>query len=310
MVEVKNIKKYFGSLKAVENISFTANRNEIFGLIGPNGAGKSTTIRMIMNILIPDEGSILFDGKPIREKDKERIGYLPEERGLYKKVKVNEMLIYLAKLKNADVMESQKRIDYWLDRFDLKKWKDSKIEELSKGMSQKVQFIASMVHDPELIFLDEPFAGLDPVSSDQLRDSILELGKKGKTILFSTHIMEHAEKICSSIFLINKGTEVISGRLEDVKDRHGKRSIIVEFDGDSSFIKNLDMVKKVITYPRFLEIELTDNGNPDELLKHLAENVSVRRFEITTPSLHKIFVDLVGKKPEEIAKEKLEMEGV
>ncbi|MFP4443807.1 MAG: ABC transporter ATP-binding protein, partial [Spirochaetia bacterium] len=255
MIEVKSIKKSFGDLTAVSEVSFTANRNEIFGLIGPNGAGKSTTIRMIMNILAPDEGQILFDGNPIKEKDKERIGYLPEERGLYKKVKVNEMLIYLAKLKNADIQESQKRIDYWLDRFDLMQWKEAKIEELSKGMGQKVQFIASMAHDPELIFLDEPFAGLDPVSSDQLRDSILDLGKQGKTILFSTHIMEHAEKICSNIFLINKGREVISGRLEDVKDTHGKKSVIIEFDGNSDFVRDLTMVKKVITYPRYMEIE-------------------------------------------------------
>lgn len=303
MIEVKSIKKTFGDITAVSDISFTANRNEIFGLIGPNGAGKSTTIRMIMNILAPDDGQILFDGNPIQEKDKERIGYLPEERGLYKKVKVNEMLIYLAKLKNADIQESQERIDYWLDRFDLMQWKEAKIEELSKGMGQKVQFIASMAHDPELIFLDEPFAGLDPVSSDQLRDSILDLGKQGKTILFSTHIMEHAEKICNSIFLINKGREVISGRVEDVKDTHGKKSVIVEFDGNSEFVKDLAMVKKVITYPRYLEIELTDDGDPDVLLKKLVDNVSVRKFEITTPSLHKIFVDRVGKKPEEISKE-------
>ncbi|MFP4382460.1 MAG: ABC transporter ATP-binding protein [Spirochaetia bacterium] len=303
MIEVKSIKKSFGDLTAVSEVSFTANRNEIFGLIGPNGAGKSTTIRMIMNILAPDEGQILFDGNPIKEKDKERIGYLPEERGLYKKVKVNEMLIYLAKLKNADIQESQKRIDYWLDRFDLMQWKEAKIEELSKGMGQKVQFIASMAHDPELIFLDEPFAGLDPVSSDQLRDSILDLGKQGKTILFSTHIMEHAEKICSNIFLINKGREVISGRLEDVKDTHGKKSVIIEFDGNSDFVRDLTMVKKVITYPRYMEIELTDDGDPDVLLKKMVDNVSVRKFEITTPSLHKIFVDRVGKKPEEISKE-------
>ncbi len=299
MIEVKNISKTFGDTKAVQDVGFTAQKGEIFGLIGPNGAGKTTCIRMIMNILMPDTGAILFDGTPIREEEKERIGYLPEERGLYKKVKVNEMLRYLSDLKRNDGARNQKNIDFWLERFDLTEWKYRKIEELSKGMSQKVQFISSVAHDPELMFFDEPFSGLDPVSSDMLRDSIQELGRQGRTILFSTHIMEHAEKICNRIFIINKGREVIQGETGNIKDTYGTRSVIIEFDGDGEFIESLPMVESVTRYPRYLEARLRDGRNADELLQAVAGKISIRRFELAAPSLHNIFVQLVGKRPEE-----------
>ncbi len=298
MIEVKSVTKAFETVQAVNCVSFSAVPGEIFGLIGPNGAGKSTTIRMIMNILLPDSGEILFDGKPLCEKDKDRIGYLPEERGLYKKVKVNDMLVYLADLKGKNPRESQKQIDYWLDRFDLMQWKHRKVEELSKGMAQKVQFIASVAHDPDLLFFDEPFSGLDPLSSDLLLESISDLGKRGKTILFSTHIMDHAEKICSRIFLMNKGKEVLYGSIEDVKNRYGKNSVIIEFDGNADFLSSLPFVEHVISYPRWLEVELTEQGDPDDLLKALIGRIRLRRFQIVAPSLHKIFIDLVGKTKE------------
>lgn len=301
MIELQHVTKSFGDLVAVNDVSFTARKGGVFGLLGPNGAGKSTTIRMIMNILLPDRGSILFDGRPLAEADKERIGYLPEERGLYKKVTVNDMLTYLGELKGRNRSEIEPRIDEWLERFELGEWKHKKIDELSKGMSQKVQFIGSIVHDPELLFFDEPFSGLDPVSSDLLRDTILELGKSGKTILFSTHILDHAERICNDIFIINKGREVISGSMEDVKDRHGTRSVIVEFDGDDSVMDKLPMVKSIIRYPRWIEAELVEGADPDELLTALVGTVSVRHFEVVAPSLHKIFVDLVGRPAEEVA---------
>lgn len=294
MVELRTVTKRYGNTTAVDGVSFAAKGGEIFGLIGPNGAGKSTTIKMIMNILSPDEGQILFFGRPIREEDKQHIGYLPEERGLYRKLRVNEMLLYLSDLKGRPREESQKRIDEWLARFDLSEWKYRKIEELSKGMAQKVQFIASIAHDPDLLFFDEPFSGLDPVSSDAMLTIIRELGRQGKVILFSTHIMDQAEKICTNLLLINKGREVISGPVGELKRRYGRNSVQIEYDGDISFVDSLPYVEKVVKYPRWAEVELNTAGSHDRLLSDIAGRVSVSRFELVTPSLHKIFVDLVG----------------
>ncbi len=293
MITLQQITKEYGKVKAVDELSFEVPQGEIFGLIGPNGAGKTTTIRMIMNIIAPDKGKILFNGKQIVEEDKDRIGYLPEERGLYKKTKVNELLLYLGRLKGKDDDFLQKNIDYWLDRFQLTPWKESKVEKLSKGMSQKIQFIASIVHDPEILILDEPFSGLDPVSTDLLRESIGEIAKSGKTIIFSTHIMEQAEKICNKILLLNKGKAVVYGPLSEIKDQFGKRSVVVEFIGDGSFIKELPQVEKVIEYPQYMEIALTEKGDADTLLKALIEQVSIRKFEIVAPSLHNIFISLI-----------------
>lgn len=294
MVEVRNVRKTFAETVAVESVSFTASPGGVFGLIGPNGAGKSTTIRMIMNIFRPDAGEVLFDGHQITEEDKNRIGYLPEERGLYKTVTVNEMLIYLAKLKGATAGDAQKRIDTWLERFKLSEWKHKKIDELSKGMSQKVQFIASIAHDPDIVFFDEPFSGLDPVSSDLMRDIILELGQTGRTVLISTHIMEHAEKICSDIVLINRGREVVAGPLRTVKEKYGHRSVIVEFDGDAGIFESMEDVHVVSGYPRYVELRLDGALSPDELLSRIAGRLSITRFEVATPSLHRIFVEQVG----------------
>ena len=299
MLEVQSIAKRFGDLQAVADVSFSAEPGRILGLIGPNGAGKSTIIRMIMNILIPDSGAILFDGKTLSEEDKERIGYLPEERGFYKKVKLGEMLGYLASLKGVEKGLAEKNIDRWLDRFELGRWKDRKIEELSKGMSQKAQFIAAVAHDPEMVFFDEPFAGLDPVSMDMLRESILEMGRRGKTVLFSTHNMESAERICSTIFLINKGRKVIAGDTGNIKDSYGKKTVVLEFDGDGSIIGSLPEVRKVVRYPRWVEIDTAEGASPDALLQKLAGRLRIRRFEVAAPSLHAIFVDLVGGKTEE-----------
>lgn len=294
MINIDSVSKRFGNQDAVRDVSFTIQNGEIFGLIGPNGAGKTTTIRMIMNILAPDSGNILIDGTALREKDKERIGYLPEERGLYPKVKVGEVLLYLAELKGKEPERSQSRIDELLAYFDLSEWKDRKIEELSKGMSQKVQFIASIVHDPEVIIFDEPFSGLDPVSTDLVLRLIMELGEKGKTILFSTHLMEHAERICSSIFLINKGREVVQGKLDGIKERHGKRSVIIEYEGDGSFLHKLSGVKRVLQFPRYSELQLNEWTEPNMLLKEIVDKLTLSRFEVSYPSLHSIFISLIG----------------
>ncbi len=299
MIELHSVEKRYGSVKAVENLSFTTSAGEIFGLLGPNGAGKSTTIKMIMKIIAPDSGSILLNGSAIRETDKDRIGYLPEERGLYPKVKINEMLLYLAALKNADRLAVEKRLDTWLDRFDLLAWKKRTPETLSKGMAQKVQFISAILHDPELVLLDEPFSGLDPVSTDVVREAVLELAASGKTILFSTHNMEVAERICSRIIVIDHGREVVSGSVAEVKSRYGRRAVTVEFDGTINFEPLAKLVRSVSRFPRWAEMELADGASPQAVLRILVDQVSVSRFEVVSPSLHKIFVELVGGNPKD-----------
>jgi ABC-2 type transport system ATP-binding protein len=295
VIELRSVTKSYGPVKAVDKISFMTKAGEIFGLLGPNGAGKSTTIKMIVNILQADSGSILFNGNPISEADKDRIGYLPEERGLYRKVRINEMLLYLASLKNADPSAAEKRLDKWLSRFDLMDWKTRTPEALSKGMAQKVQFIASVLHDPEFLFLDEPFSGLDPVSTDVLREAVLELGSRGTTILFSTHNMEVAEKICSRLLIIDRGREVISGSLAEIKSRYGHNTVAVEFDGTLDFGSLSNLVSSVSRFPRWVEMELAEGASAQTLLQRLVGQVSVRKFEVVSPSLHKLFVELVGE---------------
>ncbi|MCA1951116.1 MAG: ATP-binding cassette domain-containing protein [Treponema sp.] len=299
MIEVQNVTKSFDTLRAVDSISFSVRPGEIFGLIGPNGAGKSTTIRMIMNIIAPDSGTILFNGKPLSESDKNLIGYLPEERGLYKKMKVKDLLLFLAEIKEADRSMTAQRIENWLLRFGLQDWKNRKIEELSKGMAQKVQFIGTIIHDPPVLLFDEPFSGLDPISQNLMLEVFLELKNAGKTIIFSTHIMDHAERICERILLINKGKSVLSGSLSDIKSRFGTNTVQIEFDGDGSFIEKLPYIKTARTFPRWTEVELSDPDMVNNLYQDLAGKIRVRRFELIEPSLHSIFVRLVGHTDEE-----------
>jgi len=294
MLEVQNVAKAYDSVKAVEDLSFAADPGEIFGLIGPNGAGKTTTIRMIMNIIAPDTGTILFDGHPLGRKDTDWIGYLPEERGLYKKMKVGDMLTFLADIKGAERRESSIRMDAWLERFGLAGWKGRRIEELSKGMAQKVQFIGAVAHDPQILMFDEPFSGLDPVSQDLLLEAMLELRAAGKTVLFSTHIMDHAERICTRILLVDKGRQVAAGTVAELKRRYGTDAARVEFDGDGGFMASLPYVRKARIFPRWTELELEGPEAADRLYRDLAGRVRVRRFELLEPSLHAIFVKLVG----------------
>jgi ABC-2 type transport system ATP-binding protein len=285
-------------VQAVAGLSFEARPGEIFGLIGPNGAGKSTTIRMIMNIIAPDSGTIRFDGSPLSEADKDRIGYLPEERGLYRKAKLGEVLEYLAAIKGAKPALYRPSIDAWLERFGLSEWKNRKVQELSKGMAQKAQFIAAVAHNPSAVFFDEPFSGLDPLAQDELLAVMVELKQKGATVLFSTHIMEHAEKICERILLMDKGKEVVYGSMADIKAQYGRNAVQLEFDGDASFVAGLDFVESVVSYPRWIEVELKEDADPDALFRALAGRLRVRRFETVAPSLHKIFVRLVGGEEE------------
>jgi ABC-2 type transport system ATP-binding protein len=294
VLSVERVVKTYAAVKAVDGLSFEARPGEIFGLIGPNGAGKSTTIRMIMNIIAPDSGEIRFDGEPFGEALKARIGYLPEERGLYKKVKVEDMLLYLADLKGAPRPAAAAAMAAWLERFELTEWRGRKIQELSKGMAQKVQFIGTLLHDPDLVLFDEPFSGLDPMSQDSLLAAMLELKTQGKTILFSTHVMEHAERICDRLLLVRKGKELAAGTLAEVKSRHGRQVVQIEFDGDAGFVAGLPGVAAVRTLPHWLEAELADGADPDAVLAGVAGKLRIRRFELMAPSLHKIFVDLVG----------------
>lgn len=294
MVEVRGVGKSYGKTRAAVDISFAAREGEIFGLIGPNGAGKTTVIRIIMNILAPDEGTVLFDGDVLTEDDKARIGYLPEERGLYPKVTVLDHLKYFARLKGRSDAESEPRIKEWLERFDLAEAAERKCGELSKGMAQKAQFISAIAHDPEILFFDEPFSGLDPVSVEVLRAAIDDLKHAGKTILFSTHIMEQAERLCNRIFLMNRGSEVVSGPLTEVKSRYGTRSVAMEFDGDGSFLQELSAVDDVLEYPRYVELSLAEGHSPDDILSACVGRISISRFEVMSPSLHRIFLDLAG----------------
>ncbi len=294
MLEAREVRKSFGDVRAVDGLSFSARPGEIFGLIGPNGAGKSTTIRMAMNIIAPDSGEISINGRPLAEEDKAIVGYLPEERGLYRKIKVSEMLLYIASLKGMSAPDATASMDAWLKRFDILDWKGRKIDELSKGMAQKVQFVATVIHKPQLVLFDEPFSGLDPMSQDILLEAMLELKAAGVTVLFSTHIMEHAEKICERILLVNRGREIVSGSLAEVKSKHGRNAVQIEFDGDAAFVEGLPCVESVRRFPRWIEAQLKPSSDSDELYRALAGKLKVRRFELVAPSLHKIFVSLVG----------------
>jgi ABC-2 type transport system ATP-binding protein len=299
VLEARDVTKRFGELRAVDGLSFQALPGEIFGLIGPNGAGKSTTIRMAMNIIAPDSGEILLDGRAFSEASKAGIGYLPEERGLYRKVRVGEMLLYIASLKGLSEAEARRRMTPWLERFGIAGWRDRKIDELSKGMAQKVQFISTVLHGPGLVLFDEPFSGLDPLSQDELLAAMVELKSQGTTVLFSTHVMEHAERICDRILLVNHGREVVQGRLAEVKASHGRNAVQLEFDGDAAFLPGLPCVAGVTSYPRWAEVELRVGSEPDELFRAVAGRLKVRRFEAVAPSLHKIFIHLVGEDEEE-----------
>ena len=294
VLEVHNITKMFGDFIAVDNISFSTEEGSVFGLIGPNGAGKTTTLRMIMNIIIPDSGDISILGNSKIGTATDNIGYLPEERGMYRKMKVDALLLFLTKLKSMPKKEAQKQIDFWLERLELTDWKNKKIEELSKGMQQKLQFIATILHKPKLLILDEPFGGLDPINTNLIKDIILELKQNGTTILFSTHVMESAEKLCDDIFLINKGREVLYGKLNDIKKSFGRENVLIEFEGNDDFLKRSKQIKKFDNYGRYVEAQLVKNADTQKLLKEAMEVSIIRRFEIKEPSLNDIFIESVN----------------
>lgn len=298
MIELRSVSKSYYRRKAVDKVSLTTRKGEILGIFGPNGSGKSTIIKMILNIIVPNSGEILFNGKPLCEADKDRFGYLPEERGLYRKLRINEMLLYFASLKSADPNVVEKSLDDWLSRFHLSEWKTSKPDTLSKGNVQKVQFIAAVLHDPEYLFLDEPFSGLDQANIDELHEVLIDLAAKGKTILFSTHNMDVAEKVCTRILILDKGHEVMSGSVAEIKAHYGKKTVIVEYDGTIDYSSISTVVRNVTRFPRWMEMDLAEGEKPQTLLAILLGQVSLRKFEVVTPSLQKIFASLAGTEGE------------
>jgi ABC-2 type transport system ATP-binding protein len=293
MLQIQGVTKDFGKVRAVDDLNFTVESGDIFGLLGPNGAGKTTMIRMIMQIFQPDSGSIRLHGKPVTPGSKDDIGYLPEERGLYQKMKIREVIHYFASLKRMDSSEARKVADDYLERFELLSRADDNIEELSKGNQQKIQFIISVMHAPKLLILDEPFSGLDPVNQVVLKEIITELQEKGTTVLLSTHQMEQVEKLCEKICLINKGAIVLKGNLKQIKRDYGSRLIRVISDVSLESLAGKD----IFNYTEFSDGtftgELKDNIRPEDYLKELAEEFPIRKFEVVEPTLEQIFIEQV-----------------
>jgi ABC-2 type transport system ATP-binding protein len=293
-LKVQNVTKRFGDFTAVDDISFEIRAGRVFGFLGPNGAGKTTTIRMIVGITAPDEGFIELFGKRFSYELQDRIGYLPEERGLYKKMKIYEQLRYFAALKNVSQKTTDERMDFWLERMKLTEWKKKKASDLSKGMQQKIQFISTVLHDPDLLILDEPFSGLDPINVGTLLEVISELKAKGKTIIFSTHLMETAEKLCDDIILINKAKKVIGGTLREVKSSLGKNMIALRASGGEAILQDKTLVANIIEHADEREIVLAENADSQILLKKLIEaEANITRFELIEPSLNDIFIEKV-----------------
>lgn len=295
VVQLSNICKNYDEFVAVDHLSLSIPPGGIYGLLGPNGAGKTSTIRMMIGIIVPDSGQISVFGQPLSRAHLDEFGYLPEERGLYKKMKVLEHLVFLGQLKGMNSADAAASARRWCERFELTGWTDKKVEELSKGMQQKVQFIGAVLHDPRLIIMDEPFSGLDPANALALKDALLELAKNGKTILFSTHRMDSAERLCQSICLINHGKAVLQGDLSEIKSRYGKVSVQIRYEGDASFLHNAKLVQSFNDYGNYVEVRLAAGADAQDLLQLAASKARLSKFEVMEPSLEEIFLDVVGK---------------
>ena len=304
-IDITNVTKRFAEHTAVRDLTLRVPAGSVYGLLGPNGAGKTTTIRMILNVIAPDTGTIRIFGQPASEPSiTNRIGYLPEERGLYRKMQVRRVLRFLAELKGVPGKAADKLIDEWLERLSLKTpekdWGMAKVDELSRGMQQKVQFIGTLLHDPDLVILDEPFSGLDPINAQALKDTVVELKRRGKTVIFSTHLMDNAERLCDSVCIIARGEKVLDGSVVGVKEQHGARNIALALDGGgleavASIMRDNSLVKRADDSNRFFEIELAPGADPQALLRRVVDSgASVQRFEMIQPSLHQIFLEKVG----------------
>jgi ABC-2 type transport system ATP-binding protein len=296
---IRGVSKAYGDVHAVRSLDLSVAAGTVYGLLGPNGAGKSTTIRMIMDIIKPDTGEILLLGESDPDRRRDRIGYLPEERGLYRKMKVRELLVYFGRLHGMEPRRARERTLHWLERMELATWAEAKVEALSKGMQQKVQIIATILHEPEAVILDEPFSGLDPTNVDLVKDVLLELRNRGVMLLLSTHQMEMAEKLCDSICLIHRGRKLLDGPIGKVKADRGVQAIQLEFEGRASFHRDPALVARVNDSGRFLELFPATGVSPHQILEAAVREVKVSRFEVMEPSLHQIFVDTVRMDGEE-----------
>ena len=298
VVDIKQVTKTFGKLTAVDNLTLSVPKGSIYGFIGPNGSGKTTTLRMIMNIFYPDSGNIRIFGEEMKGASTSRIGYLPEERGMYKKMKVSDLLRFYGELKSGRKVDTE--VNYWLERLDLKDWAAKKIETLSKGMGQKVQFISTIVSNPDLIILDEPFTGLDPVNVEAIKDAVLELRQKGATVIFSTHDMNVAEKMCDFIFMIFKGKKVLDGTLSSIQDSYGADTMRIRSEGGMTALRDLEGVEKVADFGNLQELRLSSSADPQQIAAEVMNRTHVYSFEQARPTLYDIFLRIAGPEAKEV----------
>ncbi len=294
VVELRGIRKTYDQFVAVDHLSFSIRQGSVYGLLGPNGAGKTSSIRMMIGITMPDAGEVWLFGEKFHRQQLHRIGYLPEERGLYKKMKILDHLVFLGRLHALSEQEARKRSLAWCERLQLSDWTQKKVEELSKGMQQKVQFIAALLHDPDLIIMDEPFAGLDPANAVMLKDVLLEMKKAGKTVLFSTHRMDQVERLCDAICLIDHGRVVLEGDLAKIKASYGKNHVQMQYEGDPA-LEDSALVQSFNNYGNYVEVRLKPGADAQELLRLASSRARITRFELLEPSLEEIFIDVVGK---------------
>jgi ABC-2 type transport system ATP-binding protein len=299
------VRKAFAGHVAVQGLSLSIPRGSVFGLLGPNGAGKTTTLRMVMNVLGPDAGSIEILGRPADAAGRDRIGYMPEERGLYPRMVVEDQLLYLAALKGVPRRVAAARLGPWLERMNLAEWRRRRLLELSKGMQQKAQFIATVLHEPEILILDEPLSGLDPVAANLMRDTLVELRRSGKTLVVSSHQMETVERLCDSIALLHRGQKVLEGTVADVRRSHGANTLVLAFDGDGAFLASLPHVLGVSDFGRYVELRMAEGFDPQAVLQAAAARLRLSRFEVVEPSLHDIFVQEVTARGGEAPREEV-----
>jgi ABC-2 type transport system ATP-binding protein len=295
-VDAHGVTKRFDAVLAVSKLDLSIKSGALFGILGPNGAGKTTTLRMIMRILVPDEGTLLVFGESLSDSVQDSIGYLPEERGLYPRMKVADVLVFLASLKGLAQGEARARADEWLQRLEISEWADKKVIDLSKGMQQKVQFIAAVLHRPRLLILDEPFAGLDPVNAALIKDIMMEMRDQGATIILSSHRMEQVEMMCEDICLIHQGKKVLDGNLKEIKRRYGKNTLRLEYSGDGDFLEKSSLVERINRFGAVVEAKLIPGADPQEILKvAVARDVRIHRFELVEPPLNDIFIENVSQ---------------
>jgi ABC-2 type transport system ATP-binding protein len=294
VLELERVRKAYDGNVAVDDLSLGIEDGQIFGLLGPNGAGKTTAIRMMIGIIMPDAGAVRMFGEPFARRHLRRVGYLPEERGLYRRIKVRDHLLFLAELNGMRRGDALTVAQRWAERLEISAWLERKVEELSKGMQQKVQFIATVLHDPQFIIMDEPFAGLDPRNSALLMEILLELRRNGHTILFSTHRMDQVERVCDAICLIDRGRPLLYGELAAIKARFGKRNVQIAYEGDAGFLDHNPLVGACSDYGNYVEVRLAQGADPQDLLYAAAARARITRFELMEPSLEQIFIDVVG----------------